>query len=376
MNWLSAKTPRALVDLDRVEKNTVEMSEKIRRLGAKLRPHVKTHKCAEAARFQVRGHFGGITVSTLAEARFFAAAGFRDITYAVPLSLDRIVDAAAVARDVDALHVLLDHPRTLSALEEHGRAQNVCFSAYLKVDCGYHRAGVDPKSDDAVKLALAMAASPSVDFHGILTHAGHSYAAKDRAEIREVAEQERSVMASFAERLEAAGCRPEEVSVGSTPTMSLGESLEGGDRGAPRELRVLRSLPVDDWELLARRRRVLGAREREWSVPGAGRGPHRRGRARVLEGRWGDPCPSRRRLRSAIFDAATGAPRDDLVLDSLSQEHGTLRPRTPEALDTLEVGQKLRIVPNHSCLSAALFESYSVVRGSEVVDEWRPARGW
>jgi tRNA-splicing ligase RtcB len=44
-----------------------------------LRPHVKTHKCVEAARLQVRGHFGGITVSTLAEANFFATAGVRDM---------------------------------------------------------------------------------------------------------------------------------------------------------------------------------------------------------------------------------------------------------------------------------------------------------
>ena len=372
---MSATTPKALVDLDRVEKNTVEMSEKVGRLGAKLRPHVKTHKCAEAARFQVRGHFGGITVSTLAEARFFAAAGFRDITYAVPLSLARIEDAAAVARDVDVLHVLLDHPKTLSALEAYGRAQNACFSAYLKVDCGYHRAGVDPASDDAVKLALAMSASDVVDFHGILTHAGHSYAAKDPAGIREIAEQERSVMASFAERLADAGCSPPEVSVGSTPTMSLGESLDGVTEARPgnyvffdRFQATIGSCALEDaaFSVLAsvngrypeRGSALIDAGALAFSKDG--------GATHVLpDGGYG-----------AIFDAATGAPRDDLVLESLSQEHGTLRPRTPEALDSLEVGQKLRIVPNHSCLSAALFESYSVVRGSEVVDEWRPARGW
>jgi D-serine deaminase-like pyridoxal phosphate-dependent protein len=40
------------------------------------------------------------------------------------------------------------------------------------------------------------------------------------------------------------------------------------------------------------------------------------------------------------------------------------------------VGAKLRIVPNHSCLSAALFEIYHVFRGDAIVDEWRPVRGW
>jgi D-serine deaminase-like pyridoxal phosphate-dependent protein len=90
MFWNELSTPAALVDLDRLEANTARISERVRHLGAKLRPHVKTHKCVEAARFQIRGHFGGITVSTLAEASFFARGGFRDVTYAVPISPSRL----------------------------------------------------------------------------------------------------------------------------------------------------------------------------------------------------------------------------------------------------------------------------------------------
>jgi len=78
------QTPAALVDLDRLERNAARMAKRAQRLGVRLRPHVKTHKCVEAARIQTAGAFGGITVSTLAEARVFAAEGFNDITYAVP----------------------------------------------------------------------------------------------------------------------------------------------------------------------------------------------------------------------------------------------------------------------------------------------------
>ena len=92
------------------------MGERMRRLGVRLRPHVKTHKCVEAARLQVRGHFGGITVSTLAEAEFFAAAGFRDITYAFPLAIPAIARAAAIARTVEHLHVLVDQDAVVTAL--------------------------------------------------------------------------------------------------------------------------------------------------------------------------------------------------------------------------------------------------------------------
>ena len=78
-------TPSAVVDLDKVEKNARGMSERAHALGVRLRPHVKTHKWLQGARLQVRGHFGGITVSTLAEARHFAEGGFEDITWAFPL---------------------------------------------------------------------------------------------------------------------------------------------------------------------------------------------------------------------------------------------------------------------------------------------------
>jgi D-serine deaminase-like pyridoxal phosphate-dependent protein len=40
------------------------------------------------------------------------------------------------------------------------------------------------------------------------------------------------------------------------------------------------------------------------------------------------------------------------------------------------VGAHLRIVPNHSCLAAAGYDRYYVVRGEQVVDEWRPVKGW
>ena len=41
-----------------------------------------------------------------------------------------------------------------------------------------------------------------------------------------------------------------------------------------------------------------------------------------------------------------------------------------------EWGQRLRVLPNHSCLAAALHDRFFVARGEEIVDEWRPLRGW
>jgi D-serine deaminase-like pyridoxal phosphate-dependent protein len=49
------------------------------------------------------------------------------------------------------------------------------FHVWLKVDCGYHRAGVDPTGELAVDLARAVHESPTLSFDGILSHSGHAY---------------------------------------------------------------------------------------------------------------------------------------------------------------------------------------------------------
>jgi D-serine deaminase-like pyridoxal phosphate-dependent protein len=58
-------------------------------------------------------------------------------------------------------------------------------------------------------------------------------------------------------------------------------------------------------------------------------------------------------------------------LVALSQEHGKIRMDSP-----LPVGTRVRIVPNHSCLTAAMYDRYHVVDGDAIVDEWQPVRGW
>jgi D-serine deaminase-like pyridoxal phosphate-dependent protein len=369
MHWEKLKTPAACVDLDKLEANTSRMAERVRRLGVRLRPHVKTHKCIEAARFQVRGHFGGITVSTLAEAKFFGRAGFRNITYAVPIAPARFEEAIEVQSTLDELNLLLDHEQTLGALEECARAKGVTVAVFLKVDCGYHRAGVDPESEDAVALALRLQNSPHVEFRGLLTHAGHSYHGRNPSEVGVVAAHETSVMARFAKRLESEGVPAGEVSIGSTPTMSVAESLEGVTEARPGNYvfydgfqSAIGSCTMNDVAFSVVASVIGHYRDRNELLVDAG--------ALALSKDEGpthvDP--------DCGFGAVVG--RGGLRVTSLSQEHGKIGSRKPIDFERHPIGSKLRIVPNHSCLSAALFDRYHVVRGDEVVEAWRPARGW
>ena len=220
-------TPAALIDLDRLESNVTRMAEKALRLGVRLRPHVKTHRCVEAAHIQTALHFGGITVSTLAEARAFAAAGFTDITYAVPIAPQKIAIATDLHTEIGSLNLLVDHPDTVRGIEEAATSRGLAMPVFLEVDCGGGRSGVDPASDLAQVLVRRLADSEHIEFRGLLTHAGHAYRARSRDEAYEVACEERNLLTAFAAEVRDIGVAVSEVSIGSTPTIRAIDDLTG-----------------------------------------------------------------------------------------------------------------------------------------------------
>src|SRR5215218_8600944 len=110
MDLHNIKTPSLVLDVERVRRNAGRMSERIAKLGAALRPHVKTHKCVEVARIQTGGGAGGITASTLAEARAFATHGFKDITYAVPIEPGKFDEALALSKLCERFALITDDP--------------------------------------------------------------------------------------------------------------------------------------------------------------------------------------------------------------------------------------------------------------------------
>src|SRR5215208_4492483 len=108
MDLQTIKTPSLVLDAGRVKRNAERMSGRVRALGATLRPHVKTHKCVEVARLQTAGGPARVTVSTLAEARAFAAHGFRDITYAVPIEPGKFDEAFELSKLCERFALITD----------------------------------------------------------------------------------------------------------------------------------------------------------------------------------------------------------------------------------------------------------------------------
>jgi D-serine deaminase-like pyridoxal phosphate-dependent protein len=353
-------TPVLLLDRARLDANLSRMADRCATLRVSLRPHLKTHKCVEVAERQRQLGASGVTVSTLYEAGVFADHGFDDITWAFPFIPSRLDEARRLAERV-TLRITIDAPDILALLE----AARYPFHTWLKIDCGYHRAGLDPAATTTLDFARQLARSRTLVFDGLLTHSGHAYHARGHAELRAIAEQERHAVAELRTRLADEGIAVA-ASVGSTPAMSAVSSLAGVQEARPGNYAFYDGMQVGIGSCTTADCAVTVLATVVSSQPGADHCVVDAGALALSK----DTVPQ-------LPDAGYGTVYDDYTsatlmsgarLTSLSQEHGLLTPALP-------VGTRVRILPNHSCLTVACFDHYHVVQGDSVVDRWKIWRG-
>lgn len=372
-DWQTLKTPSLVLDLERVRGNARKMSRMAKANGVKLRPHIKTHKCVEIAQIQTNGHDGAITASTLAEVRAFSGHGFRDITYAVPIEPGKFAEAIEIAGSGVKLNLITDSPRIPPLLDKRLEDTGLRMDVFLKVDCGYHRCGVEPDTEEALEIPRLISEASNLNFAGLLTHAGHSYNEDSPEKIVAVARRERDSMTELAERLRGMNIEVPTVSIGSTPTMTHVDHLAGIDEIRPGNYilfdatqAVLGSCNFADCALTVLTAVTHVDSRRKKVVVDAGaialskdRGPvdldSNCGYGRVLD----------------LNGKETG-----LSLESLSQEHGVFHVKNETDLDRLQVGTRVRVLANHSCLTAAQHPSYNVLENGRIVDRWKIHHGW
>lgn len=370
-------TPALLLDKDRLDRNLDRLFSRMAARGVVLRPHMKTAKSIDVARRAHRSEPGPITVSTMAEAEYFAHHGFKDMTYAVGLAPHTAERAVRLRKAGIDLKVLLDSPEQATMLGAAGRAAGVTPSAFIEIDCDGHRGGLTPTDPKLLAVAAAMAEA-GVKLAGILTHAGESYSLCAPEALVAAAENERAAAVAAAETLRAAGHECPVVSVGSTPTAHFAEDLTG-----ITEMRagvymffdlVMHGVGVctTDDIAISVLATVIGTKaEKGWVLVDAGWMALSRDRGtaaqRVDQG-YGLVCD----LAGKIYP--------DLIVSQASQEHGILaiRPGSAHALPNLPIGAKVCILPNHACATASQHELYNVVSaGSDVIEAWWPRmRGW
>jgi D-serine deaminase-like pyridoxal phosphate-dependent protein len=354
-------TPAAVVDLDRMTTNLEAMATYARAHGLALRPHIKTHKSPLLAARQLGLGAVGVTVAQLHEAHVMAGV-CADILLAYPpvgaAKLERLLSLPANVR----VSVGLDSEAALRPLAAAAAAAGREIGVLIELDLGMHRVGVaDP--DEAVRLCRLCAELEGVVWRGIMFYPGH---------IRQhVSEQEPAIAAvdralhSLLQRLGAAQLEPDTISAGSTPAAFASHHIRGLTEIRPgtyifndRTTAAIGACTWDDcaYSVLAT---VVSTAVAGQAVIDAG------SKALFREDIRGADWPG--------FGALLNRP--EVVVRNMSEEHGLLdisrtdwRPR---------VGDRVRVVPNHVCVSVNLHDTVWGVRGDRVDTSWPvAARGW
>lgn len=369
-------TPCLLLDRERMQANIDRMAARAGELGVRLRPHVKTCKSIDIARLMTDPDRPAITVSTLQEAEYFAAAGFADILYAVsivPQRMDRVLALHARGAHVQ---VVLDAPQTAHSVAAAAEAAGRTIDAWIEIDVDGHRAGLEPDEPLVVELGRFLQDTPGIRLAGVLTHAGGAYDCRTAAALERHAEQERRRCVRAARRLEAAGVRCPEVSVGSTPTALSARTLDG-----VTELRAgvyvffdlvqagLGVCEIDDIAVTVLTTVISHNRARRRLIVDAG--------ALALSKDHGTASQARDCGYGLVMLPGGGSPVPGLRVDEVNQEHGIIELPPEVAFDAFPLGSRLRILPNHACMTAAAYDSYRVLEGpGAVAERWPRCNGW
>lgn len=370
---LDLTTPALVLDRQRLSANALRMREKVRALGVTLRPHVKTSKSIDVLRILCTESDIPITVSTLAEARYFFEHGITDILYAVGIAPVKLPEVAGFIRAGCRLRIILDTLEAADAVRSFADAEGIEIAVLIEIDSDGHRAGVAPGDPLLIEIGQRLGESLA----GVMTHAGASYDCRNLDEFEAMAEQERALTVQAAGRLRAAGLKSPIVSVGSTPTLHYARSLEGVTEARAGVYAFgdlvqseLGTCAISDIAIF-----VLA------SVIG-----HNRQHGRVLVDAGflalsRDHCTAEFPVDwgyGAVCDAVTGDLIEDVTVSSTNQEHGIITSRSGDIdFDHFPVGRRLRILPNHACATAAAYARYYVTDGSDQVSSiWERVNGW
>jgi len=353
--------PTLVVDRARAQRNIARMAAMAAASGARFRPHVKTHQSPAIADWYRAVGVNAITVSSVAMAQRFAAHGWRDITIAFPFNPRETPALRSLVEGGMRLGLLVDSIEAVRALDASGLEAD----AWIEVDAGYHRTGVDADDAEALRLLARriLGAAPRLRFAGLLTHSGHTYAGRSRDEVLRIHEASVAAIRRSQASLAAAGIDAQ-ISIGDTPGCNVADGFAGIDEIRPGNFVLLDlqqlqtgTCTADDLALAVACPVVARYRDRGSLVVHGGSAHFSRDAADGPDGR-----PMHGRVAQLGEDGwilADPAAR----LMSLAQEHGTIT-GPADILDRHGVGSLVLVVPAHACLACASTRSFVTLDGA------------
>jgi D-serine deaminase-like pyridoxal phosphate-dependent protein len=358
-------TPAVLIERPRALANIQRMQQAADARGIRMRPHAKTHKSPVVARWQIDRGAIGICCAKLGEAEVFADAGIADIRLPYPLHPTN-APRVLTLMDRTALSFIVDHIAVARAWSEAMVRAGRRAEVLIKVDVGFHRCGIDPNPATALAFIREIAALPGLNLRGLLAHAGHAYHATSDEDLRAIAAEEARLLQCLAQAARQDRIAIDEISAGATPSArfslqqdGLTEFRAGNYVYFDRTQVGLGAATLDDCALTVlatvvskpvAERIILDSGAKTLAADGA------RGFA---------PLPGHGTVLRDIRRPGDADP--DLIVERLSEEHATVRVKSGHT--SLEPGDRVRLVPNHSCVVSNLVDRAWITDEGAVVGE-------
>jgi D-serine deaminase-like pyridoxal phosphate-dependent protein len=328
------ETPAVLIDADVADANLVRWQERCDKAGIANRPHIKTHRSVAWALRQLELGARGITVQTVGEAEVMADAGITDLFLTtMTLGAAKLARLGAVAKRAN-LSVVADNRAVVDAAADAAKAAGATITVLVECETGAGRCGVaDPV--EIADLAKYIEGHDGLRFGGLMTYP----AAGKRT-------QGEDLFNAAIAACEAAGIKVPAISSGGSPDMWNDEGL------APVTEYRAGTYIYNDRALLSRDTASLD----QCAMT-------------ILATVVSRPTPDR-----AIIDAGSKALTSDLlglnghgmvlehpeaVIQQLNEEHGIID--VSKCATKPEVGDRVHILPNHTCVVTNLFDALYVV---------------
>jgi len=324
-------TPALVVDAEVLDANLTTMASGLP--GARLRPHVKAHKCSALARRQVELGHRGLTCATVREVERLAAAGLGDDL----LLANEVLDARRLGGLGDRygarVTVAVDSAETVAAAADGG-VQEVL----VDVNVGLPRCGCRPEEAGAL---ADLARSRGLSVRGVMGYEGQVTVMGERVERAAEVEKAMGLL------LRAAGdVGGDVVSAGATVTWDLNTwatEIQAGSYAlmdttfAPMAPAFRPALWVEATVISV---------SSGWAVADCG-------------------------LKALGMDHGNPTVEGGAVL-FCSDEHVTFVPE-----DGARVGDRVRVWPAHIDPTIAYHERLFLARAGQVIDVWDlDLRGW
>jgi D-serine deaminase-like pyridoxal phosphate-dependent protein len=333
-------TPCAVIDMDKVERNIARIQAQCDAAGVANRPHIKTHKSPMLARKQIEAGAKGITCQKIGEAEIMADAGIDNILISYNLIGDEKMARLAALQAKADMTVAADNSTVIAGLPRAAEISGRPLSVVVECDTGRKRAGVETPRE-AITLAREIAASKGLTFAGFMlypTETGWTEA--------------QSFYDEALAGVHAHGLDATMVSTGGSPNLKNLGKLKGATEHRPGTYiyndRMQVAAGVASWDdcalniystvvsRAAPERGILDAGSKTLTTDTGGLDGH----GLILE-------------------------HPEAKIARFAEEHGFLD--LSRSNTRPNVGDVVRIVPNHVCVVVNMMDEVVMVRGEEIV---------